>query len=762
MYQSLPFRSSALALAVALTAGCSDNGSSSNNIVVDNLPVIDEAPAPQYRMSANGGDGYEGGEGGRIAIVKTNSSAKVLMSNSGEVTLTPEIPSLAADLGETALTITADTEITYLSTETPAAGSVYVDYRDDAQRVFSFDGATESEVTGLEVAAGATLTLNASEGTIAFENDVVIKGTLLTTDSYLDFEANAVFNEGRIEAPNRDLSINALLISNSGVIDLDGDETRNGGDAELYALAIHNTGSITANGGSGAFTEIPGVYSYASGGDIDLNAALAILNEGTISANAGYAEGYEDSTDAGDISLISGYITANTGTLTANGNDSDNGESDGGEIALVVEPQRIEEPYPEEDMLRVAAVDAELAIPEGFDPSNYSPMLINTGSISANGGNSIDADYDAGDGGYIAIVAVEFDVPAEESEEYEAFFANGVQVTISGDLSVNGGSVNEVSSSEEGYGGDAGQIVIAHINEGEDSPASMSLLGYESVSATGGTGSVYAGGGGYFGISDVLESAIMRLAVAEEPVEEAYAAPSIELTTDVDVSSGTLVEGADSYASSDSGGYIMLGHWSREFANSAATVSIEANLVADSSDVTSGAEDISADNDGDNGVAIRAFGNLSINGSISANGASATSTALEAYNVEGGEGGNVYFSSVNGSVNSSASVNVNGGSGSTEGGNGGGVEIYSEESSVSFSGALSMNGGNADATIEESTGGNGGEFYSYSGADLYTLPTTYSFTGGTGADAGLLGSIYQDETCVDGQCLLVTEEMMDR
>ncbi|WP_370292703.1 hypothetical protein [Thalassolituus sp.] len=124
MYQSLPFRSSALALAVALTAGCSDNGSSSNNIVADNLPVIDEAPAPQYRMSANGGDGYEGGEGGRIAIVKTNSSAKVLMSNSGEVTLTPEIPSLAADLGETALTITADTEITYLSTETPAAGSV--------------------------------------------------------------------------------------------------------------------------------------------------------------------------------------------------------------------------------------------------------------------------------------------------------------------------------------------------------------------------------------------------------------------------------------------------------------------------------------------------------------------------------------------------------------------------------------------------------------------------------------------------------------
>ena len=155
-----------------------------------------------------------------------------------------------------------------------------------------------------------------------------------------------------------------------------------------------------------------------------------------------------------------------------------------------------------------------------------------------------------------------------------------------------------------------------------------------------------------------------------------------------------------------------------------------------------------------------ASGDLTFTGAISALGADATFTGTEsdAEYVAGGEGGDVAAYSSAGNVSLSSTVNLAGGSGLDRAGDAGEMYVGSESGSVTIAGSLTLDGGDADATRESSFGGNGGELYMYSETDAYNLSASYTITGGSGVSGGLLGSIFEDETCIAGQCLLSVDD----
>ena len=772
MYQSLPFRSSALALAVALTAGCSDNGSSSNNIVADNLPVIEQAPVPTYRISANGGNGSIGGGGGYISIAKANSSAAIRVVNTDTVVLDPQLPAISADLGTNPAVISTDTLLSDIEVSggTVATGELYL-YRGGMYR---YDGATaevdgdvepvygseSSEVTGLEVGAGATLTLQAGEGYTSFENDVVVKGTLTSGgEGSLSLEAYAVLNEGYIKNPGNSLSINAALISNSGDIDTSAEagSGQGGGYISLYALAIDNSGALLSEGASLSEENAEEGTFSGSGGYISLAGGVGVLNSGSIDTSAAPNTHPSNGYSSGSVSIYGGLVIANTGSIDTSGEattaDSYGTPAGSVQIQLAGGLTVIEEEFDSED------------IPAGIDLSAITPMLVNTGDITANGGATTSDHLRAGSGGYIYLTAIETGSEYNsETETYETvnYYDTDVQVAISGNFSSNGGdntaemNIDTYTGASGGYGGGLG---IMHYSS-QTSTTETQLLGYESISAQGGDAPYRAGsggavlidgtGGGYGGI---------RIAVEEEAEESVIAAP-VNLVSDINVSSGTLIDGnVEDYAYAAYGGYIQIGHYYSEDAEPAA-VSIEANLTADSTSVSSDTPMIYGSGGEGGEILMFASGDLTFTGAISALGADATFTGTEseAEYVAGGEGGDVSAYSSAGNVSLNSTVNLAGGSGLDRAGNAGEMYVSSDSGSITIAGSLTLDGGDADATLESSFGGNGGDLYMYSETGAYNLSASYTITGGSGVSGGLLGSIFEDETCIAGQCLLSVDD----
>jgi len=171
----------ALILALAFISACSSSSDSSGS-----APGPTPTPTPTPVVSATfissggaGGAGYGGNGGG----IRFSVSGDVQVNKSGSVDTSFTVPTYTASYGDYKLTISAN-KVVGLDPESPVAGDVYLKGDVSDQKLYYRDSTnTEQTASGLEVQAGATLTLPANfvgYSQIYLDKTVTINGTVTT------------------------------------------------------------------------------------------------------------------------------------------------------------------------------------------------------------------------------------------------------------------------------------------------------------------------------------------------------------------------------------------------------------------------------------------------------------------------------------------------------------------------------------------------------------------------------------------------------
>lgn len=804
-YQKLPFTASLLAAAITMTA-CSGGGNSSNSEPQD-LPkdpgVTDPAPAlPTYTMNMNGGDGAEGGDAGGIAIFRTGAAGAIRVS--AEATIDPSeapavtVPEVPSDLGSNPLVISSDTTIDLSETTEPGEGKIYL-YESG---LYVFDGSVvtkgestvpdlgkdSTRITGIQVNEGATLTFSTdTEGapkTIEVEQDFINNGTITTTNPStsrtfpLQLAARIYQGTGDIDQRGTAISIIASLVVNAGTIDASptGLESFNGYNGiNLFAAGVVNNGILRSEG---IATNING--DGAEGGAIMIS-GFAVANNGTIDASnaAGFSRNatpdaiFDDIGQTGAVVLIAQYAVMNSGTIDISGDDGNEQSSTngggGGYSGIFLSPTNIDSIDIEDEELDAIA---QAIINQYAD--SVSPVLINTGSIVADGGDGAE-DGNGGNAGYAGFLSGPVEnlfggpvvLEAEESEtaSEEELPAPPVLFEVTGNLSLNGG----LGGSAGEYGGRGGLVGLAQL-AAEASTNDLHISGITAINAEGGDAASGIGGkgGNSFLTTDALEEN-EGSEVTEESEGTSPAGPDIIFSTDVNFNGGSSqFNGASSVELE--GAPVMF------FGAAGGSVEINSNIAMNQGTVSGTVNDI--DHDSAPELRVYASGDILISGSISATGAEVTASAalleeeepgvvLAAATVSsdlaGGDGGTFVAESESGNINLTADMDLSGGNGPNQGGNGSTFEATSTEGTISISGNIIASGGNADSTIESSVGGDGGilTLNSDLGSDVtrYTLPTSLNLSAGTGETAGFDGYVRGYNTdlneyeCLFGNCL---------
>ncbi len=377
----------ALALLLLLCAGslgCKEEGSGSATIVRCK-PGSGGPGASTNAIDVSGGNalstGGTGGMAGAIGFaIWFGGAGSIEVSESGSVdaSFTPTT-TFAPDLGSNALVVTGDLSIPVV-TSAPALDVPYT--LEEDSNLYVSDGdmdlGDETPVTGMQVQAGATLTLGLNlnvtnggwpTGGLTFSHDVVNDGTITVVDAdseqrgYIDLYTDGDYiGSGRIETygtlPGQSGgSIEVGVLGNgynsgdwlSYGADQTDDRGGDGGGIYFYTGfynyeedfegepggLIENTGDMNANGGtaSGA-TGLGG-----SGGEIAILPYGSLCNSGDLASSGG--NGVGEGGDGGIIQ-VAGYYRGelrNSGDLTTDGGDASEDESfsypgDGGWIIL--------------------------------------------------------------------------------------------------------------------------------------------------------------------------------------------------------------------------------------------------------------------------------------------------------------------------------------------------------------------------------------------------------------------------------------------
>ncbi|MCT7358897.1 hypothetical protein [Thalassolituus pacificus] len=741
---SLPFKASILATTIALTAcgGDSSGGSSTPSGLSGN-------PVGTAVISVKGGNAnYQAGSGGSIEIEKKYSAAPLNITVNGLPDTNHQLPAVTVNLGSNPANITTSTTVS-VDTTGITSGTLYL----RGNRMFRYDGAVSdgpspvpvlskesTMITGIKVASGAVLTLdyNGSNGNLYLYNDIQNDGEITVAAAAMP--ANVA-----------DLSFYLFNYVGSGSINLAGKETgQRGGDFEMYANIVNNSGNIVTSGADGDASTVVGNSGYvrifsqaaiansgaiqtsagsssgsrtAPGANIEMYSLRDLVNSGNLTASAGSGVNSTSRYSGGSIRLGAGSLLLNTGNLTTDGADSvlnatetDGGEGGfGGEITLSLSG-------------------------EGAEGLAYAaPRLVNTGTLQANGGDSAYDSYVAGRGGNIRI-------DVEESDYGNEVPSNPALVVVSGNLLAEGGNATAVSGSGEGFGAQGGNIDISHDAQ-INSELPTQIVGYARLDASGGD-ALRSGSGGSIEITGESNSDDEDDAVTYAP------APSIKVATDLLLNGGQVVtsETLSAIARAGNGGSTYLGTYTgHAFLQPELSFSFDGNVSAT-------ADDVSNASDGSGGFfLIRAPHKATIRGTISLNGSNDTAVPADGENDgynEGGNGGAVFVSSQFSLVDFNAQVSANGGAGQLEGGDGGFLMLASAKGSA-INGSISVAGGNASATEvngDETFGGHGGMLSIDSGDLRNNLRASYTITAGTGTTAGISGGVYVDTNCIVGIC----------
>ncbi len=680
--------------------------------VRDMEPPAGPAGAFVADLSGGAGTAESGGQGGSLALRFGNGpgGGGVKLFATGVAESPVAFPStLTAYLGGAPVIVTASTTVVLdPATSTLADGALHMWTND--HRLYRWDDAGDAgvAVSGLRVAAGATLTLpmnapGSSRAILELPFDLHLAGTLTTTDGSggkVDLAANVgnwvgeatgrVDLAGAAGVDGRQLFVSASrcpnnltgcggAVFNRAQIDASGGDAASGaGGVGGYVyleseIGTYNLGSIDASGGDAT------AGNGGNAGEVALDVELgAILNGGDVHVRGGNGVargGYGG--EAYFYSGSSGYVV-NTGDVDARGGST----------------------QPCADQTTCYAGNAG-----GVYAYLYSAVFVNTGNVDGRGGdapltaNPTDAYAYAGAGGYLYVYVSSFG-----SGWWGSRVLHG-DIQVSGDLAFGGG--------DGGFGGSGGWIDVRHNPYEVTGDQQIVFYGYPEVDASGGDGQ-RGGDGGVIGVSTNYGY----------DVTGGYTPGGFVVNTaDLDASGG-----AGATANGGAGGEVFLGTDDYFFTDWSV-------LVNDGDIDARGGPSASVGNGGFGGdVVLWGIAGVTNRGAIDVSGAAGG---------WGGYGGSAQLLSDQGRVDNVGALTSHGGAGTLfGGGNGHLVELVG--ATVANAGALRANGGDS-VTTDDRVGGDGGLLFLHSlwGTTQQTS-TTLEIAAGSGASLGMHGQVILD------------------
>jgi hypothetical protein len=747
-----------------------------------------DSPAPgTFTYVANGGNGgsisnARGGEGGDISLYNDGGTGGVEIRKTGKANtnFSSPIKPAAANLGSNPLTISSSTTIrtvdynnpiadgggttalqlyvgtddvirtavgvtaVYASDPVMAAGTPYLRTNISPYRIYLSAGtvaASDTVVTGLSIAAGATLTLapnNPCNTEIDLVNDIDNSGTI---------------TRALVDGCSLYIYANTYIASGS-VVNTGDEDSENGGGVYIYtATGIANKGSITTSGFD-ENNDVNGDEQGGDGGEISLGAQGYVVNSGMLDSSGGdgklgggsghivrmrgayvennaeiNAEGGNniadpivsgDGGDGGLVLMTSDYGTNNTASINNSGGTGYGG-GDGAEIQMRT--------YSWGQVKNAAAITSNgghaLVDGQGGD-AGYLRMqadgedLLNSGDLSFVGGDNTgtNATGYAGDGGYVDLEGYggEGDKPAGN-------------IVISGNINLSGGNAVATGS---GYGGEGGNLEADVYPTDAGTTQKVSMLGYVSITSNGGTG---ADGAEYPGDADGGHISLY----ADHRLNNTtlkYTAGSAFNEVPISAYGGnsTSTELVGSQDGGDGGEVAVQASTDEVVRNLGVTAKNTADVDVHGGNAT-GDETVSSYSGSGGQVFVRAYSSADNSGNVNADGGNGGEY--------GGNGGYLAVNAVSGAAKNSGDFSAMGGDGVMYGRQGGSASMYG--TSASNSGDINVNGGNATAmeTLDFTEGGDGGEIsimgLGLNGAASNSGSVTYTFgIGDTNGEEGCL------------------------
>lgn len=595
----------------------------------------------------------------------------------GKVDASFVVPTLAIDLGSEDFVVSKDTTLTsHNETDNHNVGQYY--YLDGSIVRATDAGSGYATVTGLRIAAGATLTLPTAQATLRFVRDVEILGELALPPSearYLVLSARqvSVGAEGLIEISQTGLTTTTgiRLDADSQMVFL-GTLLAQGAEPGLggAAVAFHSGGRMVLDGkidvsgaDAPAGTGGPGGSFNAwafnggvwSGANVDASGGNGISDGGI---GGTIQLGYDDSNEPLDL--------RNTGALNAAGGVQTD-----------------------------ASCFADLITCRGGIGGSVRLFaslanLANTGTLKVKGG---DGAKGAGNGGTILTQIKNAGTPSLPD----------ARLGLSGSVDANGGE-----GTSDGAGGGAGGTLTVLNCTGADSVAE--LLGYAGLHAHGGvaTGQGTGGAGG----SALITSA-----------EDVPSPRRLYLNVPLDLSGGQGFNAGN-------GGFLNINLSARVKVDNEVPAGLP-SLILDGDHAVFGGDATpkSGYEGGGGNIRIVTRADMSLSGSL-------TTSAGAGLNPQSGSyGGSILIESILGALSNSASLSANGANNTstaaTFGGSGGCMSL--EGQTLVNSGALTARGG---AGV---SGGAGGTIALMSHAAPGKHTGTFDVSGGEGNPDGTDG-----------------------
>lgn len=672
------------------------------------------------RVITNGGDGVGIGSAGASAGTITIGSGPVPSSlfvfRTGQVDASFAVPTVTPVLGATPFVVSTSRSVVPLP-GSPTVGEFYL----GGPGIVQHTAMGDVPVTGLSVAAGATLTLGDGAwggGGLTFTGDVSIDGTLTTAPTAAGDRPSLSFSCRQfVSGAGASIALGAASAGRSGgsFSVVAPPQPTPGVPFGVYG-SIVNRANIETGGMAAA-----GSGSAGSSGSVSFQ-GFEVLNTGTIhTAGADQATGAAGSAGAVAFGCFGGRC-GSSGAIDASGGDGTTAATGGAPVSFVQQ------------------IDFANAV-LGFGQQGVAGAILNASTIDTSGGSITSSGCNGCNGaagGSITFVSDNWGSPIRSSGALTAkggstagsgatsggagapilirttstasLLDDGPTIDLGGTIDTSGGS---------GLSGAPGGPITLHAQRGNG--ALVRLLGYESIHCEGGDGA-NAGGAGtglnFFGVvSSGDGTSLLR--------------PRWLVDADL------VLDGGDcSNTAGCSGG--QAGSLSYQFV-AAGPYLQDPNAPAGDDVRFAGISMVGGDGvsaGGANLLRINAVGRITLAGAITNRGGAALG------NGGGAPGGPMWVYSAYGEVTSTGAIDVRGrDSTAASGGSGGGVFLQAQH--VISSGGIDARGGSSAASVQ---GGAGGSIVLLSQATSTTQSGTLVATGGTGMTSGQNGVISVDGT----------------
>lgn len=642
-----------------------------------------------------------GGSGSSVVFEVFGTTGNIGVFTRGSADASFTAPKSPPSLGSKPLKVTGSATVAASDIDfstcsfTPAVGlAVAVLETQLGDESLLYDPVDCTPFTGLHVAAGATLTFEANDGSavyVTIPSGVYNEGTITTQ---------------KVATKRADLTIFASHFFNDegGVINLSGLAASDSAGSVWLVTALRdgtivNRGTITANGSHGAVASNGGIA-----GEVTLEAGGSIYNVGTISLIGGNGNAAASGGLGGVLLMRSHYSSIYTnGSITSQGGDG--GDTGTGESAGSISLEA------HGDIVSSSSISSlggshgtgytgSTAAGSGgaIKLEAYGGNLVVVGDITSEGGEAFGDDTVApapagGAGGAITLAAI------ERRELTMDDFLTPLQgiPNPAGDIILDANIVSRGGESNAQNGGAGGGITVRVHSPTMGGAGSILAYGVSDISSLGGTSNV--GDGGAAGFVMVMSN----LCFLVSPCDEETLPPSGSIVVEADLSSSG---GDSSGMSGGAGNAILLINNPTHGAYQRSTIVSSGETVA-----RGGAAVQSPGASGD--IAMIGYAGVTVGGDVIVSGESGNNPR---------KGGEIRLESIVGDVTLNARARASGGSASVadkDGADGGMIDVVGNR--VTINADITANGGHAGGGANR-VGGHGGIVvaYGYSGTSVNT------------------------------------------